>query len=266
MVYKISLLYSMDVDNDSKLNRLLKNWKSGGLFFSSWLNRNEYSNQLMQQYRKSGWFSSLAKGVMYRTGDKVSAWGALSCYNAQEEKNVYIAAHSALELFGFNHYIPMGKPSLVIGYPTNEKVPAWMKEDHFEEYNLEFFTTKVFQKTEFTTIIKNGFNILTSVPEQAFLECLLLAPNRYSYMDLFHIMEQLTTMRADILQLLLENLTNNKVKRLFLYMAQKSGHTWFYKLDVSKINIGTGKRMLLENGVYIPEYLITIPKELHEYE
>ena len=49
-------------------------------------------------------------------------------------------------------------------------------------------------------------------------------------------------------------------------MAQKAGHAWFDKLEASKINIGTGKRMLVENGVYIPEYLITIPKELYEYE
>lgn len=255
----------MSIDNRDKLNHLLKYWSPGSLFFSSWLNRNEYSNQLMQSYRKSGWFSSLAKGVMYRTGDKVSTWGAISSYNAQEEKNVYVAAHSALELFGFNHYIPMGKPTLLIGYPTNEKIPAWMKENHFE-YNLEFFTTKVFQKTEFTTKKINGFDILASVPEQAFLECLLLAPNRYDYMDLFYIMEQLNTMRADILQLLLENLANNKVKRLFLYMAQKAGHVWFDKLDVSKIDLGAGKRVLVENGVYVSEYLITVPKELYEYE
>ena len=43
--------------------------------------------------------------------------------------------------------------------------------------------------------------------------------------------------RADILQLLLENLANNKVKRLFLYLAQKAGHVWFDKLDVSKIDL-----------------------------
>lgn len=255
----------MNIENRNKLNHLLKNWNPGSLFFSSWLNRNGYSNQLMQQYRKSGWFSALTKGVMYRTGDKISIWGAISSYNMQEEKNVYIAAHSALEIFGFNHYIPMGKPSLLIGCPTNEKIPIWMKEDHFR-YHVESFTTKVFKKTAFTTKKVNGFDLLVSEPEQAFLECLLLSPNRYNYMDLFYIMEQLNTMRPDVLQVLLENIDNNKVKRLFLYMAQKAGHAWFDKLEASKINIGTGKRMLVENGVYVLEYLITIPKELYEYE
>ncbi len=79
----------MNIESGNKLNHLFKNWNPGSLFFSSWLNRNGYSNQLMQQYRKSGWFSALTKGVMYRTGDKISIWGAISSYNMQEEKNVY---------------------------------------------------------------------------------------------------------------------------------------------------------------------------------
>ena len=62
-VHKKAQLYSMSIDNRDKLNQLLKYWSPGILFFSSWLNKNEYSNQLMQQYRKSGWFSSLDKGV-----------------------------------------------------------------------------------------------------------------------------------------------------------------------------------------------------------
>lgn len=255
----------MSVDNSNKLNRLLKYWKPGGLLFSSWLNRNEYSDQLMQQYRKSGWFTSLSKGVMYRTGDKISTWGAISSYNHQENKTVFVAAHSALELFGFNHYVPMGKPGLILGIPSDENIPGWMRKDVYE-YNLEFFSTKIFKRTEFTTITKDGFDIITSVPEQAFLECLLLAPNRYNYMDLFYIMEQLNTMRSDILQLLLENLTNKRVKRLFLYMAQKAEHSWFNNLDLTKIDIGTGKQMLVNNGIYLPEYLITIPQELYDYE
>ena len=49
-------------------------------------------------------------------------------------------------------------------------------------------------------------------------------------------------------------------------MAQKAGHAWFDKLDVGKIDLGAGKRVLVENGVYVSEYLITVPKELYNYE
>ena len=83
-----------------------------------------------------------------------------------------------------------------------------------------------------------------SLPEQAFLECLLLAPNQYAYIDLFYIMEQLTTLRAGVVQQLLENTDNIKVKRLFLYMAEKANHEWFGRLDRSRIRLGAGKRHL----------------------
>jgi len=49
----------MNIENKDKLNQLLKCWQPGGLLFSAWLKKNGYSDQLMQQYRKSGWFSTL---------------------------------------------------------------------------------------------------------------------------------------------------------------------------------------------------------------
>jgi hypothetical protein len=49
-------------------------------------------------------------------------------------------------------------------------------------------------------------------------------------------------------------------------MAQKANHEWFNKIDRSRIKLGTGKQKLAEKGIYISEYMITIPKELHEYE
>ena len=258
-------LYIMNIDNGNKLNQLLQYWQTGGLLFSSWLNKNGYSAQLIQQYRRSGWFSMLTKGVMYRTGDKLSSFAAISSYNTQVNKGFYVGAHSALELSGFNHYVPMGKPVLMIGYPIQDNVPNWMIDTDFE-CELKFFSTKTFLNPQLTTFNKGDYKILTSVPEQAFLECLLLAPNQYAFIDLFYIMEQLTTLRAEVVQQLLENTGNIKIKRLFLYMAKKAGHDWFERLDISKVDLGIGKQKLADNGVYLPEYKITIPKELYEYE
>lgn len=258
-------MYIMNIDNRNKLNQLLHYWQPGGLLFSSWLNKNGYSPQLIQQYRRSGWFSMLTRGVMYRTGDKLSSLATISSYNNQLNKKLYVGAHSALEIFGFNHYVPMGKPVLMIGYPIQDNIPNWLINTDFE-YELKFFSTKTFLKPQLTIFNKGDAKILTSVPEQAFLECLMLAPNQYAYIDLFYIMEQLTTLRADVIQQLLENTDNLKIKRLFLYMAQKAGHDWYFRLDKSKIKLGTGKYKLTDNGVYLSEYMITIPKELYEYE
>ncbi|WP_321438492.1 type IV toxin-antitoxin system AbiEi family antitoxin domain-containing protein [uncultured Bacteroides sp.] len=255
----------MGVELKNKLNQLLLKKNPGGLYFSVWLKKNGYSDQLLKKYRESAWFSALSGGVMYRTGDKLQSFAVLNSYNEQINKNFYIAAHSALELSGFNHYVPMGKPLLVIGHPKKQFVPSWMKKVDLDR-TLKFFSTETFSKPQLSTFSNEYPQLMASIPEQAFLECLLLAPKQYSFMDLFYIMEQLTTLRPEILQLLLENADNIKVKRIFLYMAEKAGHYWFDSLDINKMNLGSGKHKLTEKGVYVSKYKITIPKDLYEYE
>ena len=183
-----------------------------GLFFSDWLRKNGYSDQLISKYRKSGWLATLDKGVMYRTGDSLSSFAALSCYNTQLNKKVRVAAHSALELFGYNHYVPMGKPLLMVAYP-NSTTPKWMSNDSFDK-TIKPFSTKMIDTPQTSTIRIDGVDVLVSSPEQAFMECLLLTPEQYNYMDLYYIMEHLTSLRAEVVQTLLENIKNQRVKRV----------------------------------------------------
>lgn len=255
----------MSIDNRNKLNRLLQKSNPNGLYFSAWLKENGYSDQLLKKYRDSGWLTTLSKGVMFRTGDKLRSFPVLESYNEQLKKNFHIAAHSALEFSGFNHYVPMGKPLLMVGHPKQEPVPTWMLEGDFDR-SLKFFSTETFSKPQLAPFNPEYPHVQASVPEQAFLECLLLAPKQYSYMDLYYIMEQLTTLRPQVLQPLLENTDNLKVKRMFLYMAEKAGHYWFQSLDTAKFSLGLAKHQLVENGVYVSKYKITVPKELSDYE
>lgn len=254
----------MSIGTRSKLNRLLVSGKRNGLFFSDWLRKNGYSDQLIRKYRQSSWLTTLDKGVMYRTGDSLSAFAGLSCYNDQLGKEVRVAAHSALELFGFNHYVPMGKPLLMVAC-HNSKTPKWMTNESFDKA-IKTFSTQMVDVPQTSIVQADGVNVLVSSPEQAFMECLLLAPEQYNYMDLYYIMEQLTSLRADVVQRLLENIRNQRVKRVFLYMAEKAGHYWFDMLDINKIDLGTSKLQLVESGAYVKKYRMTIPKELKEYE
>jgi Protein of unknwon function (DUF2893). len=254
----------MGLELQNKINRLILSGVKNGLYFSEWLKGKGYSDQLVRKYRQSGWLTSLSKGVMYRTGDSLTAYAAIYCYNEQLGEDVRVAAHSALELFGFNHYVSMGKPILMVT-SGKKSIPEWMYGESFER-TINFFRTKVFPIEHTSKVKIDGLDILISSPEQAFMECLLLAPARYNYMDLYYIMEQLTSLRPEVVQSLLESVKNIRVKRIFLYMAEKSGHYWFDMLDVNKIDIGTSKLQLVKNGIYISSYKITIPKELKEYE
>ena len=79
-------------------------------------------------------------------------------------------------------------------------------------------------------------------------------------------MEGLTTLRPTLVQTLLEACTSQKVKRLFLYMAEKAGHSWYKALKQENINLGTSRFMITPTGKYINKYNMTISKELAEYE
>ena len=56
------------------------------------------------------------------------------------------------------------------------------------------------------------------------------------------------------MQQLLENCTSVKVKRLFLYLAEKSDHEWVKFLNKEIIDLGKGKRSFAKKGVYVPQY------------
>ena len=170
----------MSLEYQSKLNQLLVFGKKNGLFFSDWLRKNGYSDQLIRKYRQSGWLATLDKGVMYRIGDSLSSFAALSCYNEQLNKKARVAAHSALELFGFNHYVPMGKPLLMVAYHSSN-IPKWMTSDSFDK-KFKPFSTKMIDVPQTSTVQIEGVDVLVSSPEQAFtlqplssqqFECLL---------------------------------------------------------------------------------------------
>lgn len=235
-----------------------------GLLFSSWLREKGYSAQLLKRYRDYGWFETLVPGVMFRREDKLSALAALYSYNTQMGQSVRIAAHSALEYQGFSHYVPMGKPKLVLAL-NQSAPPRWVKSDKFDR-QIETFSTDAFENPHTLNMEIQGLNLIVSAPEQAFLECLNLVPNQYNYMDLYYIMEQLGSLDPKKVTSALKNTSKQKVKRMFLYMAEKAQHPWFKKLNLNKLGLTDSKLQLVQGGVYNATYKITVPKELHDYE
>lgn len=254
----------MSISELSKINQLLTESLPGGLLFAGWLRKRGYSSQLLKRYRDSGWLEGLSRGVMYRKNDNLSALAAVHSYNQQTDHNARVAAHSALELQGFNHYVPMGKPRLMVAFESGN-VEDWVRSENYD-MTIVPFHTGIFKNPMTQSYDKNGYILKISSPEQAFLECLHLVPDHYNYMDLYYIMELLTSLDPDNVQTSLENTSSQRIKRMFLYMAEKAGHYWFNMLDIEKLGLTTSKLKLVENGVYISKYRITVSKEMNDYE
>ena len=106
-----------------------------------------------------------------------------------------------------------------------------------------------------------NFELRISSPERALLELLYQVPKNQSVEESYLIMQGLMGMRPSVMQKLLENCTNIKVKRLVLFLGDYLNHPWMQHLDLSKINLGKGVRQIVKGGYYEQKYKITIPKE-----
>lgn len=111
---------------------------------------------------------------------------------------------------------------------------------------------------------EKNFAIRISSPERAMLECLYLAPKRMDLVECFQIMESLATLRPKVVEGLLSECGSVKVKRLFLYMAEKANHQWLQLVDQSKLDLGKGERSLSKGGAYVAKYNLVVPQELVE--
>jgi hypothetical protein len=108
------------------------------------------------------------------------------------------------------------------------------------------------------------FSIRISSPERAAMEMLYLVPQKISFEESLLITESLVTLRPEVVQRLLEMCRFVKVKRLFMYMAEKHRHPWVEKLDLSQIDLGKGKRRIVPGGELNSKYKITVPREQRE--
>lgn len=99
--------------------------------------------------------------------------------------------------------------------------------------------------------------------ERAFLELLSEVEDESSFKHAYELLEGLTSLRPQLLEQLLEECGNIKVKRLFLFMAERSGHQWFKKLQPDRFELGTGKRMVVRGGRLNTKYGVTVPEEFN---
>ena len=255
----------MDRQNRSILNNLLRSWSKNTVAVSSWLDRQGVYRQLAGTYVKSGWIERIGQGAFKRAGENVDWSGGLYALQTQLNMSVHPAGKTALQLQGSAHYLPASfkQAKVVLFGSKNEKLPAWFKSYEWE-VNIRYAMTGLFGDDAglgLTTYSFGNYEIKVSAPEKAAIELCYDVPIRESFDELDQIMAGLTTLRPSMVQDLLEKCGSVKTKRLFMYLAEKHNHAWVKKLDLEKVNFGTGKRSLFSNGHYDNKYKIVVPKQ-----
>ncbi len=250
----------------SKLNSLLASHPSGAIVLTSWLKKLGYSYSLQAKYRSSKWFESIGQGALIRKGDKVNYLGGVYALQTQSQSSIHPAALTALELSGNSHYLRFSSTAKTLMGGPKEQLPTWYKNYNWKVELTYMSTSFIKPNLGLTQIMHEGMPILISTRPRAILECLYMAPQQISLLECFQLLENLNNLQPAHVQELLINCSSIRVKRLFLYMAAKANHQWSSRLDLSKIDLGTGKRSIVKGGVFIPEFNITVPKELDAYD
>jgi len=258
----------MAMQKQGKLNRLFEELPEGLLADAAWLSRKGYSTSLRSQYVSAGWLGQPARGVYSRShGDPnwQQAIVSLQTHLLSDAVPV-VGGRTALELQGYAHYLPQAEREVYLY--GNKKPPSWLMK-------LPLDVAFVFRKdgtlfrndpvtTGTTSIPWKDWPLTLSTPERAVLQILDELPAHESFHQVDKLFEGLANLSPHRLQKLLADCRSVKVKRLFFFFADRHKHGWLKHLDKKKVDLGSGKRVLVKDGKLDPVYHITLPEEFFD--
>lgn len=252
----------------TKLKDLLAIWPENAIFFAPWLKKLGYSSNLIFKYTKSKWLKQIAPRVYARTQDSPSWEAMVSALQIQMSSKIYIGGKTALEIHGYIQYIPMDFRTIHLYSPINHYFPKWLLSENMTSARITHYSSNLFgddDRLGLTETDVSNFKIKISTPERAILEMLHHIPSHQSFVESAEIFEFLVSLRAELLNKLLSNCNSIKVKRIFLFIAEKNNHPWLREINLN-LNLGKGKRVVEKKGVFNQKYLITVPRELAQEE
>ena len=272
----------------SKLNHLQRQLPEGLLVSAAWLTAHGYSAQLCSKYVAHGWLERLTPGVYRRPASPLVWQQAAISLQTLLKFPLVVGGETALALQGFEHYLSAEEKDIQL--TGLQPPPTWLEKLRLPVRFRYQNTGALFRneppsptvtdlawlqnknaalssdaRGDFDTIPWGQWNwpLTLSGPERAILEFLNGLPQHKSFEQADKLMEGLTTLRPRRLQKLLADCKSIKVKRLFLFFAERHQHAWFKHLDKGALDLGTGKRMLVRGGKLDHHYLITVPEEFH---
>ena len=251
----------MTLYRESKINHLLSTNPQGVVLTSAKLEEQGFSHALQHHYEQANWLRSIGVGAYVRTGDDVDIFGGLYGLDGTSAESTHIAGRTALQLLGRAQYLEEHPNHLVLMAIGGSQLPKWFRAHHWT-MGFSFHTSNFLPADlDIEDFPVKQFAVSISGAARAMLECCYLAPNLQELSECYELMEGLNNLHPAIVQTLLEHCGSIKSKRLFLFLADHFQHAWFEFLDLSTINLGTGKRQIATEDVqYDSKYQITVPK------
>lgn len=254
-----------------EVNQLLP---EGGVATRRWLMQRGFSRHAIDNLVKGEQMATITPGVYTRWDTKPTWQGFVYFLQENLRLNLTVGGLSALDLLGLSHYLPLAVQRKIHLYGTAH-LPLWLnkaaKDVRFVWHSeWELLGRRRTQEVNPADPLKRftrpqpwkegKADLILSSPERALLEILTDVPHEISFEHADQLMQGMTSLSPGSLQVLLQECKNIKVRRLFFLLADRHQHAWLKKLQPEKIDLGSGKRQLVENGKLDKKYLITIPK------
>ena len=280
------------------LNQLQRLLPEGLLADTAWLTRMGYTSSLRSRYVSSGWLQPVTRGVFRRPLHRPGIKHAEAPLRWQHVvislqmvlgHPVAIGGRTALELEGFAHYVSSAEPAEIHLY-GDDATPGWLGKLPIETSFVFHNARKLFRVEPISDGLEalkallagdrltgpasihgsltwryfgdGDWPMVLSTPERAILELLDELPGRETFHQVDVLMEGLVNLSPERAGQLLRESRSIKVKRLFLWFAERHGHAWLKRLCSEGVDLGRGKRMLVRGGKLDPKYLITVPADL----
>ena len=161
------------------------------------------------------------------------------------------------------HYLSLGKETSVLLVSDGaERLPAWFPGKEWG-VEIEHRCVQLFDCSEnlpLTVVEHRGFSLRLSPPERAAFEMLYCVDGNSAFDHARTVFDGLAALRPQEVQKLLEACRSVRVKRLFLWMARDCVHPWLKYVDLDRVDLGSGKRVVYEGGELDRELLITVPR------
>ncbi len=245
----------------------------------------------------SGWLELVARGV-FRRPLHVPGGGAAEpaplhwqhvvvSLQLVLERAVVVGGRTALELQGYGHYAS-GRPPVEVHLYGDDGAPGWLRKLPLDTAFVFHNARRLFRDEPVAGALERlkavmadegddvmhdsltwqrfgegQWPIVLSTPERAVLELLDEVPNRETFHQADALMDGLANLRPQRIERLLGACRSVKVRRLFLWLADRAGHAWLERIDRDGVDLGRGKRMLVRGGRLDARYGITVPEDLH---
>ena len=239
---------------------LFLHWKDEEVHTYSWFESHGISRQSVHQCLNNKLIKKLGGGTYIKANDKLN-WQA-AIFTAQKELKLplHVSGQSALEMQGSGHFIQLGKKPLVYIIKREEiRIPIWLKKNDWS-VKFRFKTASLFSSDlGLIEYDQSKFHFTLSSKERAIMEMIDRLDLTDSFETLERYFEGLLDLRSSLVQQLLENCSSIKVKRVFLHMADKLQLPIIKKINVRRVELGRGKRVVSKKGKLDKTYNITVP-------